>query len=57
MDDHSQDGYRVLRTIPAWTGIEERYGPGMQQLVGELSARFHGAKPSEAEPAKPRRLA
>jgi len=37
--------------------LQERYGPGMQQLVGQLSARSRGGKPPEAKPAKPRRLA
>ena len=37
--------------------LQERYGPGMQRLVAELSARSRGGKRAEAEPAKPRRLA
>jgi HTH-type transcriptional regulator, sugar sensing transcriptional regulator len=37
--------------------LTERYGPGMQQLVGELSARSRGGKRTDAEPAKRRRLA
>jgi HTH-type transcriptional regulator, sugar sensing transcriptional regulator len=37
--------------------LQERYGPGMQQLVGELSARSRGGKRAVAEPAKRRRLA
>jgi hypothetical protein len=37
--------------------LTERYGPGMQQLVGELSVRSRGGKRTDAEPAKRRRLA
>jgi len=37
--------------------LQERYGPGMQQLVGELSARSRGGKRTVAEPSKRRRLA
>jgi HTH-type transcriptional regulator, sugar sensing transcriptional regulator len=37
--------------------LTDRYGPGMQQLVGELSARSRGGKRAEGEPAKRRRLA
>jgi sugar-specific transcriptional regulator TrmB len=37
--------------------LQERYGPGMQQLVGELSAGSRGGKRAEAEPGKRRRLA